>query len=75
MANILRPNQVMRSLRLPLLLTRAGQVAEQILRAFWPLISICLVVLAALMLGLHEVSSIEIVWGTALSACCAPLRR
>ncbi len=73
MANILRPNQVMRSLRLPLLLTRAGQLAEQVLRAFWPLISICLVVLAVLMLGLHEVSSVEIVWGTGVVSLLAAL--
>ncbi|MCF6231944.1 MAG: TIGR02302 family protein [Rhodobacteraceae bacterium] len=73
MANITRPNQVMRSLRLPLLLTRAGQLAEQVLRAFWPLISICLVVLAALMLGLHEISGIEIVWGTGVISLLAAL--
>ena len=73
MANITRPTQVMRSLRLPLLLTRAGQLAEQVLRGFWPLISICLVVLAALMLGLHDISSIEIVWGAGVISLLAIL--
>nr|WP_171229888.1 TIGR02302 family protein [Ruegeria sp. HKCCA4008] len=37
-------------------------VAEQVLRAFWPAFSIVLVLLAALMLGLQDVVSVEIVW-------------
>nr|WP_171206148.1 TIGR02302 family protein [Ruegeria sp. HKCCA0235A] len=37
-------------------------VAEQVLRAFWPAFSIALVLLAALMLGLQDVVSVEIVW-------------
>ena len=73
MANILRPNQVLRSLRLPLLLTRAGLLAEQVVGAFWPLISVCLLVLATLMLGLHELPGIEIVWGTGVISLLAAL--
>lgn len=46
----------------PLLLTRAGMVAERAARAFWPLWSILLAVLAALMLGLHESLPLEAVW-------------
>lgn len=57
---------VLRRLRLPLLLTRAGLLAEQVLRAFWPLISILMLVLAALMLGLHDILPIEMVWGGAV---------
>ncbi|NOC46241.1 TIGR02302 family protein [Ruegeria sp. HKCCD7559] len=37
-------------------------VAEQVLRAFWPAFSIVLALLAALMLGLQDVVSVEIVW-------------
>ncbi|MCA0905850.1 TIGR02302 family protein [Ruegeria marisrubri] len=37
-------------------------VAEQVLRAFWPAFSIVLVLLAALMLGLQDVVSVELVW-------------
>jgi uncharacterized protein (TIGR02302 family) len=63
MANLSGSDPVLRKLRLPLLLTRAGLLAEYVLRAFWPLISALLLVLSALMLGLHEVLPIEAVWG------------
>lgn len=56
-------NPVLRRLRLPLLLTRAGLLAEQVMRAFWPLISVVLLMLAALMLGLQDSLAIEVVWG------------
>jgi len=42
MAKPVGSNPVLRRLRLPLLLTRAGLLAEQVLRAFWPLISVLL---------------------------------
>ncbi|WP_371732238.1 TIGR02302 family protein [Ruegeria sp. HKCCD6119] len=48
--------------RLSVWLTHVGMVAEQVLRAFWPAFSIVLVLLAALMLGLQDVVSVEIVW-------------
>ncbi|WP_371808356.1 TIGR02302 family protein [Ruegeria sp. HKCCD6228] len=48
--------------RLSVWLTHVGMVAEQVLRAFWPAFSIALVLLAALMLGLQDVVSVEIVW-------------
>ncbi|MDK3016953.1 TIGR02302 family protein [Pseudodonghicola flavimaris] len=53
---------VTQKLRLPLRLTQAGMLAERLLRCFWPVISIVMAVLAALMLGLHELAPIEVVW-------------
>ena len=38
----------LRALRLPLALTRAGMVAEQLLGAFWPLFSVAMIALAVL---------------------------
>ncbi|MCB1342776.1 MAG: TIGR02302 family protein, partial [Pseudooceanicola sp.] len=52
----------LRALRLPLALTRAGMVAEQLLGAFWPLFSVAMIALAVLMLGLHDLVSVEFVW-------------
>jgi uncharacterized protein (TIGR02302 family) len=66
-------NPALRRLRLPLLLTRAGLLAEQVLRAFWPLISILMLLLAALMLGLHDFLSIEVVWGVGVLGLLALL--
>ncbi|MHA6263389.1 TIGR02302 family protein [Arenibacterium sp. CAU 1754] len=54
---------VLKKLRKPLFLTRAGMVAEQAVRCFWPLISIVMAVLALLMLGLHDILAVELVWG------------
>ncbi|WP_371688459.1 TIGR02302 family protein [Ruegeria sp. EL01] len=50
--------------RLSLWLTHAGMLAEQVLRAFWPVFSILMLVLAALMLGLQDFVPVEFVWGT-----------
>lgn len=50
------------SLRWPLMLTRAGMIAETLLRAFWPLTSVVMLALATLMLGLHELLAVELVW-------------
>jgi len=55
-----------RQLRWPLWLTRLGMVAERATRAFWPLWSIMLVVLAALMLGLQDLLPLEVVWALAV---------
>ena len=57
------PDPALRALRLPLALTRAGMVAEQVLRAFWPLMTVIMLALAVLMLGLHDMVSVEVVWG------------
>ncbi|MEX0366583.1 MAG: DUF4175 family protein, partial [Ruegeria sp.] len=54
--------------RLPLWLTRAGMLAERVLRAFWPLFSILMAVMAALMLGLQDMVVVEVVWTAAAVA-------
>ena len=56
------PLDASRQLRWPLRLSFAGLLSERIVRAFWPFWSVCLVILAILMLGLHENVSIEAVW-------------
>ncbi|WP_342355397.1 TIGR02302 family protein [Ruegeria arenilitoris] len=48
--------------RLSLLLTRTGMLAEQVMRAFWPFLSIAALIMAALLLGLHDLVSVETVW-------------
>lgn len=65
--------QTLRRLRLPLALTRMGMLAEQVLRRFWPLLSILMLVAAALMLGLHDLLQLELVWGLAVVAILAML--
>lgn len=60
-------------LRLPLLLTRSGMLAERLLRALWPVLSIVMAVLAALMLGLQDLAPIEAVWGLGVIAALATL--
>ncbi|MGJ8546610.1 MAG: TIGR02302 family protein [Sulfitobacter sp.] len=54
--------KLLHALRWPLRLTWAGMVAERAAAALWPLLSICLLALAALMLGLQDLVSVEIVW-------------
>ncbi|MBI6628722.1 TIGR02302 family protein [Pontibaca salina] len=63
MANPTRSDPVLRKLAQPLALTRAGLLAEQALRAFWPLMTVAMAALAALMLGLQDHLPIELVWG------------
>ncbi len=53
---------VIQAVRVPLTLTRLGMGAERILRAFWPLFSVVMAVLAVLMLGLQDIAPVEIVW-------------
>lgn len=60
-------NSILKALRIPLTLTRLGMLAERILRAFWPLFSVVLAVVALLMLGLHDVVPVEVVWITGLA--------
>ena len=47
----------------PLRWTRAGMLAESIVQAFWPLMTVVLLALAALMLGLQDIVPVEVVWG------------
>lgn len=65
------PNDLRRTLarlRWPLRLTWAGLFAESLVRALWPLLSLLLLLLAALMLGLQDLVPVELVWGAAALA-------
>lgn len=62
---------VLKAVRWPLRITRFGMFAERVLRAFWPLFSIVMVVLAALLLGLHDLPPVEIVWAVAVVSVLA----
>lgn len=56
-------------LRWPLRLTWAGMFAERVAFALWPLMTVVLIVLAVLMLGFHEVVTVEVFWvGLVLAA-------
>ncbi len=48
--------------RLSLWLTHTGMLAERVWRAFWPFFSILMAGLAALMLGLQDLVTVETVW-------------
>lgn len=48
-------------------------LAERVTRAFWPLWSVVLLVIAALMLGLHDMLPLEVVWAAAVFALLAVL--
>jgi uncharacterized protein (TIGR02302 family) len=56
------PQDAGRRLRRALVLTRSGMVAERALRAYWPLASVVLAVLACLMFGLQDVLPLEAFW-------------
>ena len=45
----------------PLRLTWAGMWAEALVQALWPLVGVILVVLAALILGLHDLVAVVLV--------------
>lgn len=59
-------DDALRRLRWPLRLTFWGLLAERVTRAFWPLWSLGLLILAALMLGLHDQLPLEAVWAGAV---------
>jgi uncharacterized protein (TIGR02302 family) len=61
------PEEAAARIRRPLFLTRAGLVAERATRAFWPLWSIVMAGLAALMLGLQDSLPLEVVWSAAVA--------
>ncbi|MFK7940699.1 MAG: TIGR02302 family protein [Roseovarius sp.] len=52
----------MSRLRVPLTLTWAGMIAERLVHAFWPLWTLIAAVTAVLILGLHDMVSVDIVW-------------
>lgn len=64
--NTASPSDVAGKLRRPLILTRWGMVAERCVRAFWPLWSILLLALAALMFGVQDAMPLELLWGGAV---------
>jgi uncharacterized protein (TIGR02302 family) len=53
---------VLKKLVWPLRLTLWGLRAEALSRAFWPLWSVLIAGLAALMLGMHDLLAVEVVW-------------
>ena len=68
------PNDLRRGLaklRWPLRLTWAGMLAEALVNALWPLMTVCLLILAVLMLGLQDLVMIEVVWAAAVIAVIA----
>ncbi|SHH05405.1 TIGR02302 family protein [Cognatiyoonia sediminum] len=52
----------MQHLKRPVALTRFGMMAEQVVRAFWPLWSVIFVGLAPILFGWHETMSLEGLW-------------
>ncbi len=70
------PKAVLTRIRWPLRLTYFGLWAERLARAFWPLWSVVIAVLAALIFGLQDLVAIEYVWavgGMALLAAVVAL--
>lgn len=56
------PDTALARLGWPLRLTSLGLLAERLARAFWPLWSVVLLALGALVLGLHDMVRVETVW-------------
>ena len=63
----------LKSLRWPVRLTWLGMFAERAALALWPLMTVALVVLAVLMLGLHEWTNVETVWAGGVLAAVAAI--
>lgn len=59
------------ALRRPVAITRAGMLAERITRGFWPVWTVLLGVMGALMLGLQDTAPLELVWGAAVISVAA----
>lgn len=59
---ILTPETAKRTLKWPLRLTLLGMVAERFVQAFWPLWTIVLVISSCILIGVHEVLSLQIIW-------------
>ncbi|MGI9395622.1 MAG: TIGR02302 family protein [Boseongicola sp.] len=62
------PRNAAKRLAWPLRLTYLGILSERLVRAFWPVWSIILAVLAILMLGLHDELPLEAVWSLGVLA-------
>lgn len=65
--------KVPKHLTWPIRLTRAGMIGERGLRAFWPLASVLMGALAALMFGAQDVLPLEAVWGITVLVILAAL--
>ncbi|ABG31223.1 TIGR02302 family protein [Roseobacter denitrificans] len=63
--------KTLKSVRWPLRLTWMGLLTEAVVHSFWPLLSVCLLVMSALMLGLQDLVGVEIVWGSAVISVLA----
>ncbi len=61
----------MSHLRFPVTATRVGMVAEQVVRAFWPFWTVIFAVLAPLMMGWHDLLSLEAFWAAAVVSILA----
>ncbi|MCK0096072.1 DUF4175 domain-containing protein [Yoonia sp. F2084L] len=61
----------MRHLRFPVAATRAGMVAEQVVRAFWPFWTAVFLILAPLMMGWQDELPLEVFWGGAVVSVIA----
>lgn len=64
-------NKALHAVRRPLRLTRLGMISEALLQNFWPLLSVALIVLAALMFGAQDVMPLEFLWGALVVAVLA----
>lgn len=62
-----RTENALAGLRWQAALSRAGLVAERAARAFWPLFSLVLLVLAGLLFGLHERLAVDLAWAAAVA--------
>ncbi|MEM7719982.1 MAG: TIGR02302 family protein [Pseudomonadota bacterium] len=67
------PETAAKRLKWPLRLTFIGILAERLVRSFWPLWTILLVILAGLMLGMQDSMSLEVFWGATLISAVAGL--
>ncbi len=70
------PNDLRRGLaklRWPLRLTWVGMLAENLVNALWPVMTVCLLILAALMMGLQDLVMIELVWAAVVVAALSTL--
>ncbi|MGH1331866.1 MAG: TIGR02302 family protein [Paracoccaceae bacterium] len=65
--------KVPKHLTWPIRLTRAGMIGERGLRAFWPLATVLMAALAALMFGAQDVLPLEAVWGITVLVILASL--
>ncbi|MGA9250868.1 MAG: TIGR02302 family protein [Roseobacter sp.] len=66
-------DRTLKSVRWPLRLTWAGMFAEALVQSLWPLVTVVLLVLAALMLGLQDSVIVEVVWAAVVISSLAGL--